>query len=300
MKLIVLVCMTLLAATVAVADDKAVQKYRNYTPQQIKDLPEKVRSSEVPMMYTFAAQRGLSVGSDLLFGMELNCLMYPGLHDYAAAVKAFQTDIGDEPTGILTVWQIHSLEQRSDMQRLSRLLFPDQFSSFKKDGYATIEGTMTIVDEKIAWPINHVRVKCFKDEHFCQLDQIQVSVPDDKSWAQKYHVMQDNTQYYTISRWGQDTIDAEPKESSNACRTTSASFNFKTKEFYFITRNGGGNCEVLGVKFEKLPKPRISQIVDGSKIIPGEFAKVEKAAYDALASDFKKRVDRLSTQEQKK
>lgn len=300
MKLIAFACMSLLAAAIAVADDKAVQKYRNYTPQQIRDLPEKVRSSEVPMMYTFAAQRGLSIGSDLLFEMELNHLMYPGLHDYKAAVKAFQTDIGDEPTGTLTVWQIHSLQQRSEMQKLSRMLFPDQFSSFKTDDYASIEGTMIIVGEKIAWPINHVRVRCFKDQHYCELDQIQISVPDDKSWSQNYHVMQDNTEYYSISRWGQDTVDAEPKERSNACRTTSASFNFKTKEFYFITRNAGGNCEVLGVKFEKLPKPRISQIVDGSKIIPGEFARIEKAAYDVLSSDFKKRVDKLSTQEQKK
>lgn len=300
MKIFAIVCMSLFAATAVVADDKAVQNYRNYTPQQISNLPEKVRSSELPMMYTFAAQRGLSVGSDLLFGMELNRLMYPGIHDYKAAVKAFQTDIGDEPTGVLTVWQIHTLEQRSEIQRLARVLFPDQFSSFKTDDYATVEGTMIIVDEKIAWPINHVRVKCFKDQNYCQLDQIQIAVPDDKSWSQNYHVMEDNTEYYTISRWGQDTIDAEPRERSNACRTTSASFNFKTKEFYYITRNAGGNCEVLGIKFDKLPKPRISQIVDGSKIIPDEFAKIEKAAYAVLSSDFRKRVDKLTTQEQKK
>lgn len=299
MKFIALVCMILLIATVAIADQKAVQKYRNYTPQQIKEIPEKVRSSEVPMIYTFAAQRGLSVGSDLLFGMELNRLMYPGIHDYKAAVKAFQTDIGDEPTGTLTVWQIHTLELRSEMQKLNRVLFSDQFFSMKTDDYARIEGTMIIVDENIASPVNHVTVKCFREQQYCQLDQIQISVPDDKSWSQNYHVMQDKTEYYTISRWGQDTIDAEPKEVSDACRNTSASYNFKTKEFYFITRNAGGDCEVLGVKLEKLSKPRISQIVDGSEIIASEFAIVEKNAYDVLSSDFRKRVDKLSTQEQK-
>jgi hypothetical protein len=79
------------------------------------------------MMYLFAAQRGLSVDSELLFGVELNVLMYPGLHDYKAAVKAFQADLGDEPTGVLTVWQIHNLEQRSDMQKLSKVGFPEIF-----------------------------------------------------------------------------------------------------------------------------------------------------------------------------
>lgn len=162
MKGISILFMGLFVVTLASADEKAVQKYRNYTPQQIKNLPEKVISSTVPMMYTAAAQRGLSVGSELLFGMELNRLMYPGLHDYKAAVKAFQADLGDEPSGVLTVWQIHSLERRSEMQKLSRVLFPDQFSSVKTDDYARIQGTMIIIDEKIAWPINHVKVQCYK------------------------------------------------------------------------------------------------------------------------------------------
>ena len=76
--------------------------------------------------------------------------------------------------------------------------------------------------------------------------------------------------------------------------------NFKTKEFYYITRNAGGECEVLGVTLDKLSKPRIAQIVDGSKIIRDEFARIEKAAYDVLASDFRKRVNKLSAQEKMK
>jgi hypothetical protein len=251
-------------------------------------------------MYTAAAQRGLSVGSELLFGMKLNRLMYPGLHDYKTAVKAFQADLGDQPTGVLTVWQIHNLEQRSDMQRLARVLFPDQYSSFKTEDYASAQGTMIIVDDKIAWPINHVKVKCFRKENYCQQDQISVSVPNDKSWSQNYHVMVDNTEYYEISRWNQDSIDAVPRETGSGCRTTSMNLNFKTKEFYYITRNAGGKCEALGVTFDKLPKPRIAQIADGSKIIREEFTKIEKAAYDVLASDFRKKVGKHIVQEQKK
>ena len=79
------------------------------TPEQIRQLSKEKLSSDVPMMYTMAAQRGLPLGSELMFRMELNQLMYPGLHDYNAAVKAFQTDLADKPTGVLTVWQIHQL-----------------------------------------------------------------------------------------------------------------------------------------------------------------------------------------------
>lgn len=114
--------------------------------------------------------------------------------------------------------------------------------------------------------------------------------------------MQDETEYYDISRWEADTIDAHARRrsDSDSCRTTSMTFNFKTKEFYYITRNAGGKCEALGVTLNKLPKPRIAQIVDGSKIIGAEFAKLEKAVYEALSSDFRKKVDKYTKQEQKK
>jgi hypothetical protein len=52
----------------AADNDAAVRKYRNYTPQQISRLPEKELQSAVPMLYSLAARRGLSPGSDLLFG----------------------------------------------------------------------------------------------------------------------------------------------------------------------------------------------------------------------------------------
>lgn len=84
----------LLVAFPTYADEAAVRKYRDYTPQRLSDLPKEKLKSEVPIMYSMAAQRGLSLGSDLLFGMELNQLMYPGLHDYSSAVKAFQADRG--------------------------------------------------------------------------------------------------------------------------------------------------------------------------------------------------------------
>lgn len=300
MKGILILLTSLFVVTVALADEPAVQKYRDYTPQQIEKIPEKERSSTLPMMYIFAAQRGLSVGSELLFGMELNRLMYSGIHDYKAAVKAFQADLSDKPTGVLTVWQIHNLQKRSEMQGLSRVNFPDQFYSSKTDGYASIQGTMMIIDEKAWWPINHTTVKCFKNENYCSLDQISLDLPHDKSWIQIYGVSQNSTEHYEISRWDQDSIDAMPRETSGGCRTASMNLNFKTKEFYYITRNGGGDCKVLGAILDKLPKPRISQIVDGSKIIGEEFAKIEKASYDVLASDFRNKVAEISAKEKKK
>lgn len=291
----ILILLTLLLfEIVAFAEQDAVQKYRNYTPQQIKNLPEKIIHSEVPMMYNYAANTGMTDGSELVFAMQLNRLMYPGIHDYNKAIKLFQSDLGDVPSGVLTVWQIHNLQQRSDMQGLRRVLFPDQFSSFMNDESANVQGTMIIIDDKIMWPINHVNLNCYKIQKYCELDRINIDVPNNNAWSQNYQVLEENTLIYNVSRWDQDSIDAEyAAKNASSCRTTSLNLNFKTKEFYLITRNAGGNCEILGVKLDKLSKPRISQIVDGSNILIQEFSKIEKAAYDVLSSDFRKRIDKF-------
>lgn len=281
------------ALGVAVADEAAVRKYRDYTPEQIKSLPKEVLSSKVPMMYTIAAQRGLSASSELLFGMELNSLMYPGLHDYAAAIKAFQADLGNKPTGTLTVWEIHQLEQRAGMQKLATVGFPDQFSSFITQDIASVQGTMVIVDDKIAWPINHVRATCYRQESTCTLSQIHLVVPNENSWVQMYQVMKSPEETYEVARWDKDMIESHPLGTSSGCRNTSLNFNFKTKEFYLITRNAGGECKLmLGGELERLAKPRIAQIMDGRKVIQQRFLEIEKSAYGVLASDFRKRVEK--------
>ena len=78
------------------------------------------------------------------------------------------------------------------------------------------------------------------------------------------------------------------------------SLNFKTKEFFFITKNAGGKCEILGQAVDKLSKPRISQVVEGTKIFDKEFERIKKSAYSFLASDFRKKVDEAVAKASKK
>ena len=113
-------------ASSARADDTAMKKYRNYTPKQVSDMPDKQRQSVMPMTYIFAAQRGLAPDSELLFGMQLNQLMYTGIHDYKSGVLAFQKDLGDAATGALTVWQIHQLEYSDHPRRYYELSQPQK------------------------------------------------------------------------------------------------------------------------------------------------------------------------------
>ena len=67
------------------------------------------------------------------------------------------------------------------------------------------------------------------------------------------------------------------------------------------TRNAGGDCKLpLGGELERLPKPRVAQIVDGEKIIKEKFVELQQAAYKVLASEFRKRVDAIEGQDRKK
>lgn len=300
MKVATTLCMFILMSFPASGDEKAVQKYRNYTPQQLQALPEAVRQRELPIMYILAAQRGLSQGSELLFGMELNSLMYAGLHDYKAAVRAFQGDLGDAPTGVLTVWQIHNLEQRAEMQKLSRVGFPAQFFSHHSDGYGIVRGTVIIIDDQIAWPVNHTTITCSRSENTCEHTQIYLAVPDKTSWSQTYTVMQALDETYQISRWDGEVIEASLPYKKTDCRTTSLSLNFENKEFYYITRNAGGDCEFMGTKIPKLTRPRIAQIVDGKDVIEATFARIQKNAYDVLSNEFRKKVDEATARDAKR
>jgi 5-hydroxyisourate hydrolase-like protein (transthyretin family) len=279
------------------ADDKTIKKYKDYTPEQIQQLSEKVRESSVPMMFLIAAQRGLASDAKLALAMDLNTLMYPAINDYETSIKAFQSDLGEKPSGILTVSQIFKLQERADMQHLKTVGFPDMYFSSIDGDVAQVEGTTTILDDKSAWPINHVKVKCFKSEKYCEYQQIALVLPKENDWAQIYSVMDLGTDIYKITRWENGIIDAVPINDGKTCRTNSLNFNFKTKEFFETVRNADTDCKLLGkVVFEKLKKPRISQIIDGKKIIQSEFTNLQNKSYGYLASDFRKRVDALAKQ----
>lgn len=113
------------------ADEAGMKKYRDYLPAQIVVLPEKTRNSEVPMAYLQAARGADTEVARYAFASMLNSLMYQGLGNYDAAVQAFQKDLGDQPTGKLTVWQIYQLQQRSEFQGVEPPFIPGFFTDIK-------------------------------------------------------------------------------------------------------------------------------------------------------------------------
>ena len=284
-----------LLASIAHADEDAVAKYRDYLPEQLLALSEDERRSSVPMMFSGAANLATSPAGDLIMQANLNSLMYDGLADFDSAKRAFQADLGEEPTGTLTVWQIHSLGYRASRVNMPSVsFFPFDFGGTMTENWAFVKGTVEIIEEKIAYPINHVDIECSRNEGTCEYRQIALMLPDENSWVQSYHVGEVADDTYRITRWEGQLIDAVPLNNS-ACRTTQLSLNFETQEFFEIARNNtAGDCEtMLGVTLPRLEQPRVSQIVDGREIISAEFKAISDETFTFFSSSFRNRVETL-------
>lgn len=284
-----------LLVSVAHADEDAVAKYRDYLPEQLLALSEDERQSSVPMMFSGAANLATSPAGDLVMQANLNSLMYDGFADYDGAKRAFQEDLGEEPTGTLTVWQIHSLGYRASRVNMTSVsFFPFDFGGTMIENWAFVKGTVEIIEEKIAYPINHVDIECSRNEGTCEYRQIALTLPDENSWVQSYHVGEIADDTYRITRWEGQLIDAVPLNNS-ACRTTQLSLNFETQEFFEIARNNtAGDCEtMLGVTLPRLEQPRVSRIVDGREIISAEFKAISDETFTFFSSSFRSRVETL-------
>lgn len=281
--------------TVAQADEAAIARYKDYYPEQIMQLSEKERQSSVPMMFTGVANQAMSEAGELLVQSALNSLMYNGLSDIEAAKRAFQKDLGESPTGRLTVWQLHQLGYRSSRLNLTYVnFFSLDYGGTMNADVASVKGTVKIIDERIAYPINHVDVECFRTNGYCKYRQVALTLPDENSFSQSYVVSEIIDEYYKITRWDGQQIDATPYNSA-ACRINQLIFNFETKEYFEIARNNtSADCELaLGVTLPRLEKPRVSQIVDGQDIINAEFKRLNDEAFGYYSSDFRARVGRL-------
>jgi len=288
------VCL-ILSVGIARADEDAVAKYRDYLPKQLLALSEDERQSSVPMMFSGAANLATSPAGDLIMQANLNSLMYDGFADYDGAKRAFQEDLGEEPTGALTVWQIHSLGYRASRVNMTSVsFFPFDFGGTMTENWAFVKGTVEIIDEKIAYPINHVDIECNRNEGTCEYRQIALTLPDENSWVQSYIVGEIADDTYQITRWEGQLIDAVPLDTS-ACRTTQLSLNFETQEFFEIARNNtAGDCEtMLGVTLPRLEKPRVSRIVDGREIISAEFKAISEETFTFFSSSFRNRAEAL-------
>jgi hypothetical protein len=79
-----------------------------------------------------------------------------------ALTQITERDVGEKDTGILTVSQIYKLDKRTEFQKLSRVFFSDQYSNYIIEKSTSVQSTMMIHDERIAYSVNHTKLTCYK------------------------------------------------------------------------------------------------------------------------------------------
>lgn len=240
---------------------------------------------------------------ELGIGAQLNQLFYPGFEDFGRAVKMFQRDLGAEPTGEITEEQLEELGQRAARSNVPTIHFPTNFFStdvklIQKHNLATVQGTAVILadDESIAFPVNHVHITCYKNEKYCELQENYVAAFPTRGRGYSWH-FDERTSFFDIMSWTDDSIEAKESDDPTRVRTSSLSLNFKTKEFFWITKNSGNDTNVFtGEKVEPLKKPRIVQFVKGDKVVEDYFEKLNNEARSFLSSEFKKRFEAIAAE----
>ncbi len=283
-------CCAVFAAGPAWVAEEAVGVFKDYLPLQILEMSEQELSQSVPVDLVAAAHLANSEVGDFMLQFYLNTLMYSGLADYLSAKKAFQADQGEETTGELTVGQIHTLVACASRVNLTKVSFLFPSGGTMVGDWAEVKGTLEIIDEQNAYPLNHVDIECRRDRGTCEYRQIVLMLPDEGSWSEGYSIAETVDATYRITRWEKAQIDAVPLDDS-ACRTNQLSFNFETNEFFEIARNNTpADCELLGITLPRLEKPRVSRIVDGFDIFYEEFKRIRGEASGCFSSTARKRL----------
>ena len=260
----------ILLALSANAED-AMKKYYHYLPNQIANMSDEERYSNLPMAYQIGDAKTLPLINEMSM-FQLDNLKYPNaFSDTENAIKLFQEDLGDEPTGVLSIGQLYQLGKREEFVTLARAqVHPITvgLSATKDeyiDGYASVQGTWTIIDDRIAFPLNKVSISCNREELRCEEKIINVQDKADynstlEDFGSTIFVNTEEASYRIID-WSSDEIIAKPLPGEGGCRSTTLTLNFATEEFISTTTNR--NTDQPECTKWKLEQPRISKIVNG-------------------------------------
>ena len=272
MPIIALILMFISPALMAEQD--AFEKYYGYLPEEVLKLSDDERRKELPM--AFAVNEKAIQALEHVVPVSLTRLHYPNAFEATeAAIKLFQTDLGDEPTGKLSVGQLYMLNKRRDFFELSGaevapLAIPGANDIYEGNYYgkmASLTGQWQIVGDSIAEPINSVEITCYEKEGSCSVKEVKI---DDEpsfesfvdSWGGTVYVISDDYEI-SILDWTGSVVIAKPT-SGGDCRSTLWTLDFDLKEFSQVTRNSGSPEKCADWH---LDSPRIAKIeVDSSAV----------------------------------
>ncbi|GAB1269163.1 hypothetical protein NBRC116493_24160 [Aurantivibrio infirmus] len=210
------------------------------------------------------SERNVAADYELFIAAPLSKLMYfydkNETVDSRTAIKKFQRDLEHKQTGDLTFGEFGELTERAEnfsMQKITLGTFGDNIKVHFTDDFAFSEGTWIIENDKIANPINHAKITCYKGSKECV-------IYDASIYNINSHVLSLNDDYYEVLSWNENEIIAQ-STGNDSCRKVTMTLNAINNEVYQITRNNNTNSETCS-SLEPLASPRVSKLVPGWQI----------------------------------
>jgi len=261
--------------------------YNHFTPIDFQKLSLEEKKL-VPYRLSQAAHLGLDAKARWHFTNHLNNLMYNAASDYVRAIKAFQKDINQSSTGILTLGQIATLKARANFQRSFDIQFPTVHHAWMDDSRAKLQGLLEHSDQLNEWPVNHVQVSCNKVAKVCDLYRVSLIFPNENAWEPGFNVVVDSLRTIDITGWSNSTILGELRQYSDPCRKIVFSFNFSTQEFK-RTVSGIMPKQSMSCK-PTLLQSDVTHIRDGQEVINHHKTLLKKMASEMTSSHYRKQT----------
>ena len=199
------------------------------------------------------------------------------------AIMDFQTDIGNKPTGILTVSEFTELKDRHDATNTIPIYISSQHVA---DIGNTVEAVGTWDSEENAFPLQLTKLRCFEQSMDCVLATAVLSVPTNGSNNQGSLRLE--LDFITVTRWDELEIHAEIKNSK--CVSYTLIIVRKSKEVFQIRRGKGlEGCEGIATS------PVIIRLKSGFSIAYEFWKKQNKKQKKYLSSNYQKWMKSIST-----
>ena len=227
---------------------------------------------------------------DLILQPLLGELQY---QNTGAGIRQFQEDIGETPTGDITLGQVEELERRATRHR-DRAIYADGLGDrlviIRVEGHLEVRGTWILEGEKIALPINTARIRCSRQKGECESIQAEVLIPS-LSEKGEHYLLNLGISTYEIVSWNAVEVIARDERH---CRTALLTINSNSTEVFEVTRNNETkNCleGTLDLMLPRLDKPKIARLVPGYDAT-SEWWKMRNSETDKYTSSrFQKRKE---------
>jgi hypothetical protein len=199
------------------------------------------------------------------------------------AIRDFQIDQGESPTGVLTMAQFMKLGDLGTSQEIETILPGSSPLAWIGDTVATAEGTWSF--EGNARPIQSCQIRCFRDFGLCfeALGQINY----DPIFGNDA-MLDISLELWDITRWSSEEVVAEKGDSKCVSYTLTINGQ-KGKALQFRRGKGGPGCEGIA------ESPQIIEMVNGVEVALDYYRERRNAARENMSSEFRKHIESLAT-----